>query len=67
MAAIIPGLPMKVEGVYDAENHLVAKAVRFKGNELEQARRMQAGLAEIRRRPSRIKKGEGSPASTEGR
>jgi hypothetical protein len=41
MAALIPGLPIRV----DAENQLVAKTVRFKGNDLEQARRMQAGLA----------------------
>jgi hypothetical protein len=32
MAALVPGLPIKVEGAYDAENQLVAKTVRFKGN-----------------------------------
>jgi outer membrane protein OmpA-like peptidoglycan-associated protein len=48
MAALIPGLPIKVEGVYDAENQLIAKTVRFKGNDLEQAQRMQAGLTETR-------------------
>jgi len=48
MAALIPGLAIKVEGDYDAENQLVAKTVRFKGNDLEQAQRMQAGLAETK-------------------
>ena len=48
MAALIPGLPIKVEGTYDAENQLVAKTVRFKGNDLEQAQNMQAGMAETR-------------------
>jgi outer membrane protein OmpA-like peptidoglycan-associated protein len=48
MAALIPGLPIKVEGVYDAENQLIAKTIRFKGNDLEQAQRMQAGLAETK-------------------
>ena len=48
MAALIPGLPIKVEGTYDGENQLVAKTVRFKGNDLEQAQNMQAGMAETR-------------------
>jgi outer membrane protein OmpA-like peptidoglycan-associated protein len=46
MAALIPGLPIKVEGTYDAENQLIAKTVRFKGNDLEQAQNAQVGLAE---------------------
>jgi OOP family OmpA-OmpF porin len=48
MAALIPGLAIKVEGTYDTENQLVAKTIRFKGNDLEQAQRMQAGLAETK-------------------
>lgn len=48
MAALIPGLAITVEGIYDTENQLVAKKVRFKGNDLEQAQRMQAGLAETK-------------------
>jgi outer membrane protein OmpA-like peptidoglycan-associated protein len=48
MAALIPGLPIKVEGTYDAENQLIAKKVRFKGNDLEQAQNSQVGLAETR-------------------
>jgi hypothetical protein len=48
MAALIPGLPIKIEGTYDAENQLIAKTVRFKGNDLEQAQNAQVGLAETK-------------------
>jgi len=48
MAALIPGLPIKVEGAYDTQNQLVAKTVRFKGNDLEQAQAIQAGLHETK-------------------
>ena len=46
MAALIPGLPIQVEGVNNSENQLVAKAVTFKGNDLEQAEAIQAGMHE---------------------
>lgn len=46
MAALVPGLPIKVEGTYDAQEQLVAKTIRFKGNDLEQAQAIQAGLHE---------------------
>ena len=46
MAALIPGLPIQVEGTYNQKNQLVAKTIRFKGNDLEQAQAIQAGLAE---------------------
>lgn len=46
MAALVPGLPIKVEGTYDTQNQLVASTVRFKGNDLEQAQAIQAGLHE---------------------
>jgi OmpA-OmpF porin, OOP family len=46
MASLIPGLAVKVEGTYDDQNQLVAKSVSFKGNDLEQARRIQAGIHE---------------------
>src|SRR6267154_2652039 len=46
MAALIPGLAVKVEGTYNDENQLVAKAVSFKGNDLERAKSIQAGLHE---------------------
>ena len=46
MAALIPGLPIQVEGTYDSQNQLVASKIRFKGNDLEQAQAIQAGLSE---------------------
>lgn len=46
MAALIPGLPVQVEGTYNAQNQLVATKVRFKGNDFEQAQAIQAGLHE---------------------
>ena len=55
MAALIPGLPIQVEGTYDAQNQLVAKTVRFKGNDLEQAQAIQAGLSETRKQAQQNK------------
>lgn len=46
MAALIPGLPIQVEGTYNEKHQLVAKTIRFKGNDFEQAQAIQAGLAE---------------------
>ena len=48
MAALIPGLPVQVEGAYNTQNQLVASKVRFKGNDLDQAQAIQAGLSETR-------------------
>lgn len=48
MAALIPGLPVKVEGTYNDQNQLVAKTVRFKGNDLEQAQAIEAGMHETK-------------------
>jgi OOP family OmpA-OmpF porin len=44
MAALTPGLKVKVEGTYDTQNRLVATKVTFKGNDLEQAEAIQAGV-----------------------
>jgi len=44
MAALVPGLQVKVEGAYDSKNQLVASSVKFKGNDLEDAQKMQASL-----------------------
>jgi outer membrane protein OmpA-like peptidoglycan-associated protein len=46
MAALVPGLPIQVEGEFDPQQQLVAKKIRFKGNDLEQAQAIQAGLHE---------------------
>lgn len=48
MAALIPGLEVKVEGTYNDQNQLVAKSVSFKGNDLEQAQKIEAGMHETR-------------------
>jgi outer membrane protein OmpA-like peptidoglycan-associated protein len=44
MTALIPGLQVQVEGSYNGQNELVASSVRFKGNDLEDAQTIQAGL-----------------------
>lgn len=46
MAALIPGLKVKVEGTTNEQHELVAESVSFKGNDLEQAETIQAGLHE---------------------
>lgn len=46
MAALIPGLAVSVEGNYNNQNQLVAKLVKFKGNDLKQAEAIQAGMHE---------------------
>jgi outer membrane protein OmpA-like peptidoglycan-associated protein len=48
MAALIPGLAVKVEGTYNDKNELVAQKVRFKGNDLEQAQAIEAGMHETK-------------------
>jgi OOP family OmpA-OmpF porin len=45
MAALIPGLAVKVEGYY-LETRLIAKTVRFKGDDLKQAEAIRAGMHE---------------------
>ena len=48
MAALIPGLAVKVEASYTDQNQLVAKSVSFKGNDLQQAESIQAGMHETK-------------------
>ena len=48
MAALIPGLPVKIEGNYNDQHQLVAEKVRFKGNDLEQAQAIEAGMHETK-------------------
>jgi OmpA-OmpF porin, OOP family len=48
MAALIPGLAVKVEGTYNDQNELVAKSVRFKGNDLQRAEAIEAGMHETK-------------------
>jgi OmpA-OmpF porin, OOP family len=53
MAALIPGLEIQAEGTYDAQNQLVAKLIKFQGNDLERAQSVQAGLHETQVRAER--------------
>ena len=46
MAALIPGLAVQVEGTYNAQNQLMATSVKLKGDDLEQAQAIQAGVHE---------------------
>ena len=48
MAALIPGLEVKVEGAYNDQNQLVAASITFKGNDLEQAQKIEAGMHETK-------------------
>jgi outer membrane protein OmpA-like peptidoglycan-associated protein len=45
MTALIPGLPVSVQGSYNSQNQLVADTVKFKGSDLKTAEDIQAGLA----------------------
>ena len=48
MAALIPGLAVRVEGTYNDQHQLVAKSVSFKGNDLERAESIEAGMHETK-------------------
>jgi OmpA-OmpF porin, OOP family len=48
MAALIPGLAVKVEGTYNNQRQLVAEKVRFKGNDLRRAEAIEAGMHETK-------------------
>ena len=44
VTALIPGLPVQVQGSYNAQNQLVAGTVKFKGDDLRNAEDIQAGI-----------------------
>jgi hypothetical protein len=46
MAALIPGLSIRVQGSYNTQNQLVANTIRFKGNDFEQAQAIEADVHE---------------------
>jgi OmpA-OmpF porin, OOP family len=48
MAALIPGLQVKVEGTYNQQGQLVAKSVSFNGNDLKDAQKVEAGTHETK-------------------
>jgi len=45
VTALIPGLPVQVQGTYNAQNQLVANTVKFNGSDLKRAEDIQAGIA----------------------
>ena len=45
MTALVPGLPVQVQGSYNAQNQLMADTVKFKASDLKTAQDIQAGLA----------------------
>ena len=55
MAALIPGLEIQVEGNYNGLNQVVASSVKFKGNDLERAQSIQAGLHQTEAQTQRNK------------
>src|SRR5271157_5873206 len=44
VTALIPGLPVQVQGSYNAQNQLVANTIKFKGDDLRNAEDIQAGV-----------------------
>ncbi len=50
MAALIPGLRIQAEGTYNDQKQLVAKTIRFTGDDLKQAKSVQAGMHETQER-----------------
>jgi outer membrane protein OmpA-like peptidoglycan-associated protein len=48
MAALIPGLNVKAEGVYNEHRQVLATSIKFKGNDLKDAQKIQAGMREVK-------------------
>ena len=48
MAALIPGLKVKAEGVYNERRQILATKINFKGDDLEDAQKIQAGMHETK-------------------
>lgn len=53
MTALIPGLEVQIEGNYNDQHQLVAESVKFRGDDLERAQAIQAGLHETQTQASR--------------
>jgi OmpA-OmpF porin, OOP family len=45
LTALVPGLPVEVQGTYNAQNQLAAGTVKFKASDLKTAQDMQAAVA----------------------
>jgi outer membrane protein OmpA-like peptidoglycan-associated protein len=50
VTALVPGLPVEVQGSYNPQNQLVADTVKFKGDDLKNAEDIQAGVAPTEQR-----------------
>lgn len=44
MTALVPGLPVQVQGAYNTQNQLIADTVKFKASDLKNAEDIQAGI-----------------------
>lgn len=55
-SSLIPGLPIQVEGEYDSGKQLVAKKIRFKGSDLQQAQAINAGVSETKKQAQELEK-----------
>jgi OOP family OmpA-OmpF porin len=55
MAALIPGLAIKVEGTYNEKNQLVAQSILFKGDDLKRAKAIRAGVHQTQAQASENK------------
>ena len=47
LTALVPGLPVEVQGTYNAQNQLAANSVKFKASDLQRAQDMQASMAPL--------------------
>jgi len=54
-SSLIPGLPIQVDGEYGSGNQLVAKKIRFKGSDLQQAKAIHAGVSETKKQAQQNK------------
>jgi len=48
MAVLIPGLKVKAEGVYNEQRQVLATSIKFKGDDLEDAQKVQAGMHQVK-------------------
>lgn len=47
-AVLVPGLKVKAEGVYGEQHQVLATKISFKGGDLEDAQKIQAGMHELK-------------------
>ena len=47
LTALVPGLPVEIQGTYNAQNQLAANSVKFKASDLQRAQDMQASMAPL--------------------